>query len=381
MRTNRAMHTNRATLAKRTTLYTEAMLGRLVVLFAAAGCGRIGFDASTDLDDAAVPFDGAAWAHHGTFEVVNATNEALRDVPILVRLDGTRIDYASAASDGRDLRFTDANGELSHEIERWDPQGASIVWVRVPLLAASPARTMLSMHYGNPTAQAVAGDATWSSDFVAVFHFAGSARDSTANRIAMNTVASTTPVFPDFLGQALAMAGPPAYAVIPDIASIDAAITYSGWFRSASPSPGEFEGMIVRPVEDSSQDSPYLGFNDDQVFFETYDSGGTNEGRILEAVPNNTWIHLALVERATSVVAFANGAPRATLPTPNGPFRPALPLFLGADCDQCPLGTTVANSDFLDGAIDEIRLERVERSPTWWVVQNASMRDTLIAWP
>jgi hypothetical protein len=46
-------------------------------------------------------------------------------------------------------------------------------------------------------------------------------------------------------------------------------------------------------------------------------------------------------------------------------------FFLGADCDVCPAGTVAANSDVIDGAIDEVRLETVPRSPAWLAVQVA----------
>src|SRR5262249_17908984 len=58
----------------------------------------------------------------------------LVDFPLLVVLDATRIDYASAKAGGADLRFIDGDGVtvLSHEIERWTSGGQSFVWVKVP---------------------------------------------------------------------------------------------------------------------------------------------------------------------------------------------------------------------------------------------------------
>ena len=73
-----------------------------------------------------------------------------------------------AAADGSDLRVKDAEGNLlPHEIERWDPSGYSIVWVKLP--AISPAATV-TLSWGDLTAAASA-DGVWDDDFLHVFHF------------------------------------------------------------------------------------------------------------------------------------------------------------------------------------------------------------------
>ena len=61
--------------------------------------------------------------------------ETLRDFPALVKIpDGlTGFDYKDSAADGSDLAFFGADGKpLAHEIDTWDPEGDSYVWVRVP---------------------------------------------------------------------------------------------------------------------------------------------------------------------------------------------------------------------------------------------------------
>lgn len=352
------------------------MVARVVALVAVAGCGRIGFDS-------AMSVDASAWNRHSEIDVINPTGEELRDVPILVRLDPTRIDYSLAAPDGRDLRFTDARGELALEIERWDPNGVSIVWVRVPTLAANPMSTPIVMHYGNAAASALPADAAWSADHVAVYHFADGVNDATSTHLDASLADGAFTVY-DHLGQALALSpnNGAQYAVIANVGALDEVVTFSGWMRSESTAlPDFYEGMITWPVQGSSEDSPYLGLRMDRLFFETLDQNTTNNmERTLDLLPNSTWAHLALVWRATTVETYVDGVPGPILPVPSGPLRPAVAMFLGADCDNCASGATVANEDFLDGAIDEIRLERVPRSAAWFEVQYASMRDTLIAW-
>ena len=53
-----------------------------------------------------------------------------------------------AEADGSDLRVKDAGGNLlPHEIERWDPSGYSIVWVKLPSI--SPAAMTFSAKAGS----------------------------------------------------------------------------------------------------------------------------------------------------------------------------------------------------------------------------------------
>ena len=57
------------------------------------------------------------------------------NVPLLVLLDSSRIDYGELTNNGRDLRFVTAAGvELVHEVEIWDTTGTSVVWVLLPEL-------------------------------------------------------------------------------------------------------------------------------------------------------------------------------------------------------------------------------------------------------
>jgi len=88
-----------------------------------------------------------------TFSGYNKT-ETLVDFPALVQI-GTNIPGFSAsqlAVDGGDLRFTDASGtrEIPHEIDEWNPNGVSSVWVQVPSLSGNT--NFIWAYWGNPAA-------------------------------------------------------------------------------------------------------------------------------------------------------------------------------------------------------------------------------------
>lgn len=86
------------------------------------------------------------------------------NIQVLVRLDTSRITYADFQAGGIDIRFTldDHATSLTYDIESWTSGGESLIWVRIPNLAAS-AQQIIYMYYGNnmaSDAQSPAG--TWS---------------------------------------------------------------------------------------------------------------------------------------------------------------------------------------------------------------------------
>ncbi len=80
----------------------------------------------------------------------------LTNFPALIKLregcGNNRFHYADCGADGSDLLFTAADGTaLSHEIETWDIDGESHVWVKIPALNR---KAEITAHWNNP-AQAV----------------------------------------------------------------------------------------------------------------------------------------------------------------------------------------------------------------------------------
>ncbi|MEM7392048.1 MAG: DUF2341 domain-containing protein, partial [Verrucomicrobiota bacterium] len=118
--------------------------------------------------------------------------EVLTNFPVLIRFDAasSEIHGGAVSSLGYDIRFTDASqsNEIPFELESWDPDGESIVWVRHPALASN---RCIYAYWGNPAdtnlpPYAVDGS-TWSDGFVAVHHLSETgglvADDATANNL------------------------------------------------------------------------------------------------------------------------------------------------------------------------------------------------------
>ena len=103
--------------------------------------------------------------------------EALTNFPVLVTLgtSQTGFSYSQFASPtGGDLRFTDSSGTvpLFHEIDEWNTNGVSSIWVRLPVLAS--ANDFIWAYWGNPAATNpppyAADGSVWTPNYYVVYH-------------------------------------------------------------------------------------------------------------------------------------------------------------------------------------------------------------------
>ena len=99
--------------------------------------------------------------------------EALIDFPLLVKLNGTRIDYTKTLNAGEDIRFIDDDGvtELKYEIEKWDESGTSYVWVKVPQIDGASSTDHIWIYYDYFVASDNQDPANvWTSGYAGVWH-------------------------------------------------------------------------------------------------------------------------------------------------------------------------------------------------------------------
>ncbi len=100
--------------------------------------------------------------------------ETLTDFQALIRLDEGRygFSYAECADpdEGTDVWFSSdaaGNNVLEREIDTWNPDGSSYIWVKIPSLAAG---TEITMHWGDASkSQPAANTAVWTG-FAGVWH-------------------------------------------------------------------------------------------------------------------------------------------------------------------------------------------------------------------
>ena len=163
------------------------------------------------------------------------------NVPVAVRLSESIAGFRYSdflEENGGDLLLTDEAGNaLPHEIETWNPQGESVVWVRVPKFGAG--RRFYAYYGGEAVAQNAA--AVWSG-YTGVWHMSeasGTVADATGNGLDAtpagdNTAQMNAESGPVGESRFLAESGK-SYLSIPSY-GIDPpdAFSFSGWYRAKS---------------------------------------------------------------------------------------------------------------------------------------------------
>ena len=101
--------------------------------------------------------DYAAWAHSRSIRINTTPSGAditddVYTFPLLVRLDTTAINFAQAAPDGRDIRFSKSDGTpLRYEIDFWNTDSSRAgVWVLMDTVRGNDSTQSITMHWGGP---------------------------------------------------------------------------------------------------------------------------------------------------------------------------------------------------------------------------------------
>ena len=343
------------------------------ILLSAALAAGLAASAGADDDFAkAVPFTTSGY--RGAAPLAN--------FPVLVRLSTAieGFDYADVGT-GTNLLFKDAAGTvLPHEVDTWDPDGTSLVWVRVPSVTAT---TTFKMFYGGSSDAVNAPAEVWTgAEYVGVWHMDeadGAVADATGHGLA----ATPTPATGASASVRYAGADAPVgharqtgtsatkcYLSMPsyDSFAVGDTFTMSGWVRLT-------ENVANNPRLFSRKDS-YSSNNGWEIEMATASPASFNvRGAARDKdtckgafSPNlqNRWTHVALVYDGTTCTVYSNGyalvSGTVTPATDNG-----LPLSIGCDSDG-----TEAN---VRGAFDECRLLDAAASADWIAAEYATVAD------
>jgi len=362
-------------------------------LLCLAGCGRFWFDPQAEPVDAGIdatapdggpvgaPWWDPAFTRRGKIILRSSVSTTETGVPVLLRLDATRMDVGATAADAADLRFLaqDHSTLLPHEVEAWGPEGG-LIWVRLPEVPPEPALTWVWMYYGNPGAPDASRPArVWEGDYAAVYHLAGDARDATG-RGNDGTVAGAT-FATAFVGEGLSFeAASGSHVVIDDGPELHGLgrFTFSAWVRRRASQP-DYAAIVSRRFGAGGLNDFWVGFIDDRfgAGMVSSDDPTSNVHIVADDVaPLNEWVYFAAAYDGSELCLHLNGlelspATRAIAgPTAESPQ----PIYLGADSNDSP----VPNDDFLTADLDEVRIETVSRSDAWLSLQVASMTDQLV---
>lgn len=370
----------------------------LLALVLFAGCTDSGI-----FDLLAARYAELSWTERIAVGVVpGGITTELTDVPVPVILNPGRIDYSLFLRDGADIEFraSQTGAVLPFELERWNPEGESIYWVRIPWVHPVDGAA-IEISYGSR----VAGDgndpaAVWSNGYAVVLHFAEPGppfADSSGNgNVAHADGAITAPPIVDGIvghGTDFRDAGTAGLRIdpSPSIAtlgpvSFEFALRGCGDCRNAMllfrdslfvrPTTGggwptlryqqNFTGPGTRDKTSSDDLLVEQGFpwESDEWVFGSISWDGEPDPEVLEIRADGREVFPAILARGGT----GDPVPHADIP-----------LYIGTGGAITGLGAWTASFP-LDGVLDEVRIATVPRSPDWARFQSEALRDRVIDW-
>lgn len=300
------------------------------------------------------------------------------DFALLVSL--TSADLAAAAqADASDIRFTAADGTtaLAHEVERYVAgTGSLTAWVEVPAVtSASP--TTISMFFGATNAPDQQDPAAvWPTTSGAIWHLD---RDPSASAPQLDDVSvsnldglslgsmTTADLVDGRAGSGIEFDGVDD-ALVANGSALDSAgaVTVSAWIRPTTlasdmtiidnASSASTRAIDVR-VTATGEVTATIGLA----------SGAVTATTSAAAVSTGSWQHVAARWNGVSLDVLVGGTVAATAPAPGSiESLGSLPVHIG---------DAVTSDAPFAGAIDEVRIELVERSTDWLAANVANQND------
>ncbi|WP_228545406.1 DUF2341 domain-containing protein [Burkholderia pseudomultivorans] len=289
----------------------------------------------------------------------NLTESAGR-VPLLIRLHSGNFQFDGVADNGADIRFVAADDKtpLNYHIEQYDPMlGVALIWVAIPQLQAGASQSIW-MYYGNKKAPDGGKPAeTFDADYTLVYHFNGASGVPPKDATAYGNNAQNAPfktIEDGIVGKGAQFDGGSALT-LPASPSLNVAaggsFTFSAWVKPSALGPN----ALLYSRRDGAN-ALLIGLDNGVPFAQV--DGGAAPVRTPGAAPvaANQWTYLAVTADGKNLTVYANGKQvaqvAATLPALTGAAA------IGADVAGAPAGFAGYT-----GAIDELRLSKIARSP------------------
>jgi len=302
-----------------------------------------------------------------TFSGYNKS-ETLTNFPALVVLSNNCFSgfaYSQLQSGSNDLAFTaDAVGtmNLNYEIDTWNTNGASYVWVQVPALASSTTITAWWSATGVTAQACTTNGATWTNGYVGVWHL-NSTADSSAN-INNGANVNATATTAGYIAGGYNFNGSSAYIQLPlssSLALTGSAITIEAWIRQTGNSTGTANGIVGRgnALSDNTYDFGFEIRNDNKDVRWFTRRLTTTDLTSPNAIPANVWVYMTATYDGATKNILANGLPNGSTSATG---------TLGTSPDAMRIGYSSITSDgnnYFNGQLDEVRLSKVSRSANW----------------
>ena len=243
----------------------------------------------------------------------------LANFPVLVRLGPSvaGFHYEDFASpDGADLVFTDADGTvIPHEIDTWNTNGESLVWVKLPSMAKN---TPFRAYWGRMPDAPNDPTAVWSG-YVGVWHMgedSGNAIDATGNGyngVPTGDLASGMVAYENgAVGRARvnkSQIDGKAYLSLANSESMTLGTKFvvSGWFRSSQAIGNYFPRLVSRKKTYTDTNGWEFHWSRATTNLSVRGASSTHVACIFPDTSQN-WLHLSVAYNGSSVTAYENGA-------------------------------------------------------------------------
>lgn len=311
----------------------------------------------------------ANYAYHANISFPGYQGSALANFPALITLSPTNIpgfSYNQLQANGSDLRFTDAGGTamLPYEIDEWNYNGVSTVWVQVPVFDG--ASSSIWAYWGNPSDTDVPPPSSnvWqNAGYQIVYHMKQSAfpfTDSAGRYPATKGVAPTAA--PGVIGHAGSFNG--TDYISPGLVTLSNQFTAYAWININS-TAGNEQSIWVNQVGGygSNGFSWYVDSYNTSDRIAHFDSGTGTGGSYVGADPYASTAVPAgwhfMVSTWNQPTATVNNYLDGSL---NGSGTAVANFGL---TNQLNLGAFLNPTLFFNGDIDEARIQSGIASPDW----------------
>ena len=349
--------------------------------------------------EAAASEDWGLYARRFTVTFPDYAGGELTDFPVLVRVSTAAIPGFSYAEclvpNGGDLRFSDSVGNLlASEIDVWDEEGTSLIWVKVPSLTSS---TVIYGYYGCETPAVTSAKDVWSNGFIGVWHLgeSGMVMKDSSWKSADFTCSTAN----------ASKVGRGVDGLVGKAVQFDVAEDKKGALSAANSAAFDNLGAITLELwvnitaQDTANDryifSKWVTYDNDGSFVIYDRAGSTPKNRIQSAIfregqPGKNsdskinmyidpleaggWHHQVFVYEKTdgSTANWASYGDKAKLSGTTayneGVRTGTAPMTLG--------NSTAASSGAFPGKIDEVRVSNVARSQDWVNATYDTITDT-----
>lgn len=314
--------------------------------------------------------DGQMWATRQMLTLDLGFDGIVDDFPLLVVLDSSRIDYELTQDKGQDLRFTDEGVDtiFPHEIERWNENGKSYVWVKVPQIKrGNGAQTKLWMYYGNPAAsdgQNAAG--VWAPSFEGVWHL-DDLRDSSGHNGDATNVGADTKLM--LIGEGRSLRREEKDFIDTKFKKDLGTFTIEVWASSsgdASTSAGPTGPLMRGSNFQIAWDHKDWQFHRGVLFREAQNDQWS--GVQFAELKKDTFYYLAATFNGNTFRCFRNG-------TQEGERWISAPKSESATAKIGRHESDTDDDKFMTLDVDEVRIANTARSNEWIKAQHRSMKD------